>query len=688
MVLALLALLVLIAAALSISVRMELVASQNYSQSVAAASVTRAALSESLSYLEGATSVTHLLQPWARARMVTKKGERHASRSETHPRANDPIQRPYDLSIRDLCARLNVNAVRDPLVFARFLRAVMPAEMANGIAEARAVAVLRWRGSFVETATTACLDLRFPPPPGFRRIEHIEQLLANSENPNLFRPDELNKLTPYFTVFSVASESQNTGSAPLQEKVPLDSSLSATRAYEALRTAFPDKEDRLLRQYAANLADLLDGDDIPTRIKDPRHPEPWNDLFGLERVPFVTEVYPDSETRGSDEGQFVEIFNPWDEAISIDGWRLVVSGTGRDLVGQAMIPLSGRIAPRGFVIVTDCYDVPAQNTEPGTGSFLAIFGRRADESQSRIIQNAALDLPDKNSFVSLIDARGNLVDIFSYTAVARENSRESYQRPDPSVRAFLVAEATPFEMYAPEQTKQAREELERVNKLRREVRRGQKVGLGHLLLIPTSYVGLKNTGNATRMEPHLAQTPLCKFASSGEVGKKRLTTPTNLDLRLVDIFASPSCVRGCGGFPDSSVLRSYGKVNVNTCAPEILWGLDGNAGGVDLISETFVQQFTSFRTSRYQVGQPPFASLSDFAELVLQNRPLDPAVATALSKLLDQVCVGSLSFEVGASSPPAKSAAKSPQGPVTKARWILGLDFRPCSIIHFAENLW
>ncbi|MCX7626354.1 MAG: lamin tail domain-containing protein [Candidatus Sumerlaeaceae bacterium] len=688
MVLALLALLVLIAAAFSISVRMELVASQNYSQSVAAVSATRAALGESLGYLETATSLTHLLQPWAQARIVTKNGQRVVSGTKTKLRADEPIPRPYDLTIKDTCARLNVNAVRDAQIFARFLRAIMPKEMADGVAETRAVALLQWRGAFDESATTACLDLRFPRLGGFRRVEHLEQLLASSENPNLFRPDELAKLAPYVTVFSVASESQNTGSTPFQEKLPLDSSLTAEKAYVALRTAFPDKEDRLLRQYATNLADLLDGDDVPTRMKDPSHIEPWNDLLGLEQVPFITEIYPDSVTRGSDEGQFVEIYNPWDEPVSLEGWRIIVGGTGRDAPGQAMIPLSGKIAPGGFVVVTDCYDVPPPNTEPGTGAFLAIFGRRADNIRHRIIANAALELPDKNSFVSLVDGRGNLIDIFSYTTTPHENSRESYQRPDPSVRAFLVADATPFELYAPDKTKEARECLARTSKLWREIRHGNRVGLGHLLLVPTSYVGLKKSGTATRMEPHFAQAPLGNTVSNVGLNKAPENYPTNLDLRLLDVFASSGCVRGNGAFPESSVLHSYGKVNVNTCLPEVLWGLDGSAGTTELISESFIQQFASFRVSRYQVGQPPFPALSDFARLVLQNQPMDPTVASALSKLLDQVCVGSLSFEVAASSLPSKSGGKSSQGPSTKANWILGLDFRPCSIIHFAENLW
>jgi hypothetical protein len=687
-VLALLALLVLIAATFSISVRMELVASQNYAQTIAAENSARVALNEALGYVEGATSVTNFLQPWARARVVTKDGRKVTSPSSKQTRGDTPIARPYDLSIADLSARLNLNAVEDAASFARFLEVIMPQEMAGGMASVRAEAFLRWRGELKETPTTAGLDTRFAPPAGLRRVEHMEQLLANADHPNLFTEAELAKLAPYTTVFSMASESQNVGLAADQEKVPLEN-LTVDKAYVALRNAFPEKDDRLLRQYAANLVDLLDDDGVPTRLSDPKHPEPWNDLLGLELTPFITEVYPDSLTRGTDEGQFVEIYNPWSEAISVDGWRLVVGGDGGRYMGHAMIPLNGKIAPGGFLIITDCYDTPAPNTEPGTGSFLAIFGRRADEQVRRVIQNAALDLPDKNSVVTLVDARGNVIDIFSYTASARENSRESYQRPDPTVRAFLVGEATPFELYAPEKTREVRDHLTRVKNLWQGVRATHTVGLGQLLLIPTSYVGLSSNGKSTRLDPHLAQTCELELPSEAPGRARMRTQQTNLDLRVLDVFATSNSVRGSGSYPDSSLLRSYGKLNVNTCAPETLWGLDGRSGNVDLINANFVALFTAYRQARYQAGQVPFARMSDFAQLALQGYAMDSQVAEALSKLLSQVCVGSLAFEVWAKSPASQvSTTKMVSGPVVKAHWILGLDFHPCSVIHFAENSW
>jgi hypothetical protein len=699
-VLALLALLGLIAAALSVSVRMELASSLNSGQVISTSIAVRGTLSEALGYLEGATSVTHLLQPWAQARMVTKEGrapkQSRTVRVKRGGRADDAVPRPYDLQISDLSGRLNLNAVRDANVFARFLLAVMPQDMANGTALTRAQAMLQWRGAFQDWATTACLDLRVAPPPGFRRIEHIEQLIATSDNPLLFTRDEVTKLAPYVTVFSMASESQNVGagavvgkSTPpaIAEKISLKD-LTAEKAYAVLAAAFPDKEDRLLRQYAVNLADVLDDDDVPSRLSDPKHPEPWNDLLGIERTPFITEVYPDSVTRGSDEGQFVELYNPWAEPVSVEGWRLVVSGGANGLLGSAMIALTGQIAPNGYLIVTDQYDVPAPQSEPGTGCFLAIFGRKGDETNRRVIQSAALELPNKNSFVTLVNERGQLIDIFSYTDRAKADSRESYQRVDPTVRAFIVAEATPFEQYAADRTAPARELLRSIEALRRDVRSGKEFGLGHLFLIPTSYVGLSGNSSVKRFVPHLAQLPeIGRQQRSG--GKLEQTDATNLDARLVDIFATRSAVRGAGDYPNSTLLHSYGKLNVNTCVPEALWGLDGSSGGVELITPQFVSNFKNYRQGYYQAGLVPFARLSDFANLVAAQGIFDTSAAAALSKLLDQVCVGSLAFEVVSQTPSkVSSEKKSAWLPQVRCYWILGLDFRPCSVIHFAENSW
>jgi len=41
----------------------------------------------------------------------------------------------------------------------------------------------------------------------------------------------------------------------------------------------------------------------------------------LEETPLITEVYPDAATSvGGDEGQFVEIYNPWNHPITMTNW--------------------------------------------------------------------------------------------------------------------------------------------------------------------------------------------------------------------------------------------------------------------------------------------------------------------------------------------------------------------------------
>lgn len=688
-VLVLLAILVLVASTLSVSVRMELRASDNYAQMLGASDGVRAALPEALAYLENATSVTHLLQPWARTSTVLPDGRRPPVRQRrASQRASDSLARPYDLKIIDLASRLNLNAVKSPEALARFLLAVMPDEMSGGVAQRRAQALLDYRGAFQDALATACLDLRRVPPVGFRRVESLGQLLASPQFPDLFTATELQKLEPHITFFSEASEVQPPRSKKTEECVPL-AGLTLEVAYRALVAAYPDKEDRLLRQYAVNLIDYLDPDGVPTVFVDPAHPEPWNCLFGIEQTPLITEVYPDSLTRGSDDGQFVEIHNPWQKAISVAGWRLVIAGGVAGLAGQAMIPLTGVIEPGGYLVVTDNIEVPTPGTEPGTGCFVAIFGQKGEGPGQRLIQSAALELPDKNSFVTLVDDRGHVIDVFSYTDRARPDSRESYQRPDPLLRAFVVGEATPFGAYAPEQTRPAREQLQRLERLFAGRRSGDKVGLGDLLTIPTSYVGLRGSGRSVRFEPHFAQWPQVgrQAARARRQGK---SSPTNLDSRLVDIFTTARFERPSRGYPATSRPVSFGKLNVNTCSLEAFQGLDGTFGTkVDLMTPQLVETFANYRRARYEAGLVPFESRSDFLDEVIDPTLTRDDESKAISKLLDQICVGSMSFEVRAQYPPSKTvASQSTSIPVARALWILALDFTPCSIIHFAENSW
>ena len=687
-VLALLALLVLIAATMSVSIRMETTATQNFAQALLASTGVKAALPESLAYLDKATSVTHLLQPWANSRYVDAQGKlppSSMSKSKGAAKADDRIPRFYDLTISDLSGRVNVNAVTSEQAFSRFLLALMPQEMANGVASRRARALLTYRGMWDKTQTTAALDLRVPPPPGFRRFESIAQLAADPATaPDLFSAEELKKLEPYLTVFSMAPEEYRLPDGQTVYKQPLEAR-AADAFYRIFREAFPEKEDRLLLQYAVNVADYLDEDNVPSVLIDSAHPEPWNRLIGIERTPVITEVYPDSLTRGTDGGQFVEIYNPWDEPISVQGWRLVVAGGTDGNWGTAMISLSGNIAPQGYIIVTDNYDQPPEGGEPGTGCFLAIFGRTADGYAKRIVQSAALDLPDKNSYVSLIDAQGNLIDIFSYTDRAKMDSRQSYQRPDPIMRAFVVADATPFALYTSSETPNIQNELHRINNLWKSRKANEEARLADLLLVPTSYIGLNGQGKKVKFAPHLLQKPVV-VRGARMLRPQQVSDPTNLDARVLDLFTATGGSLGMssnGGIP-----HSYGKLNINTCSDEAFLALDASDGeSVDLMTPELVNIFTQYRQSSYRAGIPPFEKISDFVTEVFGKAP-DENETRALSTLLDQICVGSLSFDIQAQTIQGKLSESGMHLPRVRMHWILGLDFRPCSVIHFTENSW
>src|SRR5690606_3549172 len=130
--------------------------------------------------------------------------------------------------------------------------------------------------------------------------------------------------------------------------------------FDTLRLAFPDKNEALLLQYAANLADFSDDDDEPTILDrdgnvitgiDLNNPAALrNYTIGVEQVPLISEVYPDSLTSlgFADAGQFVEIANPWNRSVSLQGWTIRTSGGGS-------VTLAATLPANGYLVITDNY---------------------------------------------------------------------------------------------------------------------------------------------------------------------------------------------------------------------------------------------------------------------------------------------------------------------------------------------
>lgn len=101
----------------------------------------------------------------------------------------------------------------------------------------------------------------------------------------------------------------------------------------------------------------------------------------------------DYDQEGRDVADFLELHHEDGEAVSLDGWRVVLVN-GADDEAYAEIALEGRLEPRGFAVVgPEDLDVPPAALHfPASGSFL---------------QNG----PDG---AALLDAEGRVVDTLAY----------------------------------------------------------------------------------------------------------------------------------------------------------------------------------------------------------------------------------------------------------------------------------
>ena len=620
------------------------------------------------------------------------------------------------IEVNDLSSRVNLNTIRNRRSLERYLNVIF--NSAEGVSgggnseqRARALFAARDGSAAVDTLTTRTMqpDLRMKPVTGSGRFDTFADLQQGKTGraASMFTPAELQALSPYLTLFSQNPETYGTEDGVSHPRKPITQEMSAEEIHEALKELFPRHDNRLLLQFAANLADFVDDDNVPTVLTDPTHPQPWNTLIGLEKTPFITEVYPDSLSEEGDAGQFVEITNPWDEPINLVNWRLAIGG-GMSVGSPGSVVTINTVLPAGGTLVlTDNYETPNINAPTGTGSLVSIFGLRADGTRKKIIESAQVQLPDENSFIVLADAAGHPVDVFSYTDTAGRNTRSSYQRNDARVRSFAVGPATPFER-SPAGIYTATAEDERSLRGSMSGANAPLQSSVDLLRISTAYVGLGGVGNAVALQPHPWQTPrLEKPEANSE------KTLTNLDLRLVDMFLVPQVWPETAALTDSGInttasLRdrrdsdtelattitvqdgtyySYGKLNLNTCAKEALYSLDLEWGGRDFMSDALIERFAAFRDTRLAARQTPFRNPSDLLiALFPPGSEVNPAV---LGKLLDQTTVGSSAFEVvtsnrilnGETSGKSGSAQSNRSPAKASMQWAVALDRQPCSLL-------
>lgn len=208
-----------------------------------------------------------------------------------------------------------------------------------------------------------------------------------------------------------------------------------------LEDHFPDVSEDWLVQFTLNIIDARDGDSIPSR---PPNTSLENTPLGVERTPLINEVWPDSETSAGDgdDGQYIEIINPYSETIDLTGWTL--------RVGQRPIALGGNLQAHATLIVTDDFD-ESLDSEPeddfaGYGSLFEIFGRSPNGSSRVLIVDPMLEIPNSAGTIQLRDNEGNLIDWFQYqTPSSMAGRRLSFQRNDPRVRIAETALCSPWE---------------------------------------------------------------------------------------------------------------------------------------------------------------------------------------------------------------------------------------------------
>lgn len=295
-----------------------------------------------------------------------------------------------------------------------------------------------YAGGGVDESDEFAADPRLAPKGDDHPFRQVEDLLRVEGMPS----GVFQALRPYLTVFS-ASE-RRTGP---ERNAPAQMDLNAATAgeiYQRLRLAVPAVPAQTIAQYVANIVDYRDGNSVPAVFQLEGSTDP---ILGTEITPCITEVWPDSvtEEQHGDNGEFIEIYNPYDTALALSGWSLRI-------VGGARATLLGTLVPGGFLIVTDNYNGRNSPQTPdesaGYGSFYRIFGAVPNTRNRLMIEVPTLDIPDRSGMIELRDAAGNLVDYFRYGGDAAGDLRKSYQRADPRLRVTHVARCTPYALSA------------------------------------------------------------------------------------------------------------------------------------------------------------------------------------------------------------------------------------------------
>jgi competence ComEA-like helix-hairpin-helix protein len=257
----------------------------------------------------------------------------------------------------------------------------------------------------------------------------INQLYAARQKKQLKDMDDLKKIVGNPIYNAIASSvtfysfESNVGQDNKQ-RVNVNTA-SAKEIYDRLKNAI-GKE--WAARLAVNIVDFVDSDDIPTLLT-----VDGVTYIGTENTPYLNEVMPWSKTPDitGNDGQYVELFNPYHDDIHVDGWR--VEGA------FGSIDLYGTVPSKGYFIITDKYSDDSTEGESDGYSYQINYGNVASDN---LVENPSLDLSKSGDTLKLYNANGNLVDVLTYGSSAKD---VSWEKDDPRVNDLNQKEhGTPY----------------------------------------------------------------------------------------------------------------------------------------------------------------------------------------------------------------------------------------------------
>jgi len=482
-VLALLSILVLVATALSLTSRLEVISAANYAEAIQARTAAKTGLN-----LASLRSVDHVGASRAASSSSASSSQASAKASsdliDTDMQALESVLNVSlaEVSVRDASARVNINTASAETLESIFRVAMNRAQVSEGDPAALAAVIVNSRNTSVRlsqdisgaaseartrraatyssTASSSSaasnssglplalnqlsknlppdplqFDLRFPPLREEHRIQSITDLLEMQGA----TPALVAAAARYLTTFSCASETADlaSGARPLTDL----NTAGVTEIYLTLQSIYgaSAKSDRLLKQFAVNIVDWRDADSIPSTYPGLTGTDA---IIGFERTPLITEIWPNSidPTEANGAGQYIEIHNPWQDEWNLMSWSVTIDGNA--------VPLRGTLPSGGYLLITDIFeDSTPESSRSPYNSFYSIFNMVASGSSQRILEADGLQIPWSigTHLAELRDNQGRLIDTFAYTVKASlRDQKTSYQRMDPRVRATVAATCTPL----------------------------------------------------------------------------------------------------------------------------------------------------------------------------------------------------------------------------------------------------